>query len=138
MVDIPVNFLEALSAISRCKGVAGQLLFGTIYCSPSSNEINDSKLYDLLFHVQNNFIMPKLIVGNFNYTNIESHYSSNGGASAWCGRLSANDTKFINAIRENLLYQHVVEPTRQRGSDSRHTLDLVLMSDDFFYLTLNT
>jgi len=71
MVDIPVNFLEALSAISRCKGVAGQLLFGTIYCSPSSNEMNDSKLYDLLFHAQNNFNMPKLIVGNFNYTNIE-------------------------------------------------------------------
>ena len=80
--------------------------------------MNDNKLYDLLFHAQNNFNMLKLIVGDFNYTNIEWHYSSNGGASAWCGRLSANDTKFINAVQENLLYHHVVEPTRQQGSDT--------------------
>jgi len=40
MVDIPVNFQEALFVILRGKGVTGQLLFGTIYRSPSSNEMN--------------------------------------------------------------------------------------------------
>ena len=73
-----------------------------------------------------------LIVGDFNYSNIAWHYASSGGASAWYGHLSDNDTKFINAIRENLFIQHVVEPTRQRGTDTPHTLDLVISSDDFF------
>jgi len=27
--------------------------------------------------------------------------------------------------------QHVVNPTRQRGSDTPHTLDLVITSEDF-------
>ena len=30
-----------------------------------------------------------------------------------------------------LLFQHVVQPTRQRGSDMPHTLDLIITSDNF-------
>ena len=35
------------------------------------------------------------------------------------------------ACYENLLLQHVAEPTRQRGSDKPHTLDLIISSDNF-------
>ena len=38
---------------------------------------------------------------------------------------------FVNSLRENLLLQHVVNPTRQRGTDIPHILDLVLSSGDF-------
>jgi len=35
------------------------------------------------------------------------------------------------SIRENSLYQHVVYPTHQRGSDTPHILDLEISSDNF-------
>jgi len=38
---------------------------------------------------------------------------------------------FVSSIRENLLRQQVVNPTRQRGSDTPHILDLVITSEDF-------
>jgi len=37
----------------------------------------------------------------------------------------------VNVLRENLLLQHVAEPTRQRGTDKPHTLDLIISSDNF-------
>ena len=39
--------------------------------------------------------------------------------------------KFVSALHENLLFQHVEQPTRQRASDMPHTLDLVITSDNF-------
>ena len=53
------------------------------------------------------------------------------GASANCSNISENELEFVNALRENLLFQHVTEPTRQRGSDTPHTLDLIITSDNF-------
>ena len=38
---------------------------------------------------------------------------------------------FVNALRENLFYQHIVYPTIQRGSDNPHILDLVISTDNF-------
>jgi len=40
--------------------------------------------------------------------------------------LSDNELKFVNAVRENLFIQHTDRPARQRGTDTAHTLDLVL------------
>jgi len=38
---------------------------------------------------------------------------------------------FVSSLRENLLRQHVLTPTRQRGIDTPHILDLVITSEDF-------
>ena len=51
--------------------------------------------------------------------------------SAKCSLLNDNELAFVSSLRENLLMQHVVHPTRQRGSDTPHTLDLVITSEDF-------
>jgi len=37
----------------------------------------------------------------------------------------------VSVLHENLLFQHVEQPTRQRGSDMLHTLDLIITSDKF-------
>ena len=33
--------------------------------------------------------------------------------------------KFVECVRDNFLFQHITEPTRQRGSDTPSTLDLI-------------
>jgi len=66
--------------------------------------------------------MLTLIVVDFNYTNTEWHYSSNGGTSAWCGRLSANDTKFINAIRERICYINILLSPPDSKVQTHHIL----------------
>lgn len=49
------------------------------------------------------------------------------------------DNRFVNCIQNGLLSQHVLEPTRWRGNDTPHVLDLVIsnnenMIDDVQYL----
>ena len=73
------------------------------------------------------------MVGDFNYSNIKWYQNNEFGASASCEKtenLSENELKFVSALRENLLFQHVVEPTRQRALDTPHILDLIISSDD--------
>ena len=70
------------------------------------------------------------IVGNSNFSNISWYPIQHFGACAKCRGLSDNELKFVNILRKNSLLQHVVEPTRQRGSDTPHTLDLVITSDN--------
>jgi len=48
-----------------------------------------------------------------------------------CSGLSDNELKIVNAVRENLFLQHIDRPTRQRGTDKPHTLDLVLSYEIF-------
>jgi len=81
--------------------------------------------------VDQNFKIPKLIVGDFNYRNINWYSVPGCGASARCSGLSENEMAFVKSLRENLLLQRVVYPTRQHGTDTPHILDLVLTSFDF-------
>jgi len=48
------------------------------------------------------------------------------GATARCADLPEGELKFIVTLRENFFLQHVIEAIRQRGSDTLHTLDLIL------------
>jgi len=49
------------------------------------------------------------------------------GANACYSNLSGNELRFVNALLENFLLQHITQPTRQRGSDTPHTPDLGLI-----------
>jgi len=64
-------------------------------------------LYDLLHHTEQNFSVPKLIVGDFDFSNIDWYPVTGIGASAKSLALSDNETAFVNSLRENLLFQHV-------------------------------
>ena len=105
------------------------MLIGNIYRSPNSVEENDNELYELLNYLQNKFKVTILITGDFNYSHIEWYQDYGHGASAKC--LSDNDMKFINTLRQHFFLQHITNPTRQRGTDVPHILDLVISSDDF-------
>jgi len=102
------------------QGLVNKFLLCNIYRSHNSSLINDKNLYDLLHHIEQNFSVPKLIVGNFNFSNIDWYPVTGIGASAKCVALSDNEMAFVNSLRENLLFQHVVYPTRQWGTDTTY------------------
>ena len=122
--DIQVTVVESPSAFQECiflllkgrgtKFYQNQLIVGNIYRGPSSKQDNDNELFKLLSDIQLKYNIPKLIVGDFNFSNIKWYDTDGSGVSAGCSNLSDNELKFVSALHENLLFQHVVPPTRQR------------------------
>jgi len=79
------------------------------------------ELRDTISYICNEFQGHKLIVGDFNYCNIDW--------KSWTG--GNDEAKFLSCLRNNILLQHVTEPTRFRASDEPHTLDLILSDEHF-------
>jgi len=109
-----------LFLILKSPGKFNKLLLGNIYRNPHSTLDNDKQLYALFDHIDQNFKIPKLIVGDFNFSNIEWYSVHGSGASPFCSSLNDNEPAFVSTLREHLLIQHVVIQTRHRGSDTPH------------------
>ena len=99
-----------------------RLTLGNIYRSPSSSKQDDEKLCNLIDEVVAATQHGLLLVGDFNFPNIDwdIFYSDTIGGSS---------QMFLNTLHKNLLTQHVDFPTRARGTDSPHILDLVITND---------
>jgi len=130
LVDIPSAFNEYLFLLLKdTQSVNRSILLGNIYRSPSSNQVNDYELCDLLDLIQQKFPIPKLIVGDFNFANISWYDADGCGVIARCTDITQIGNKFVNTLNKNFFIQHVSEPTRQRGLDVPHTPDLIISSD---------
>jgi len=57
-----------LFLILKSSGKFNKLLLGNIYCNPHSTLENDKNLYALFDYIEQNFKIPKLIVGDFNFS----------------------------------------------------------------------
>ena len=96
-----------------------------MYRSPNSTKDNNTQL-NVLVQSLSQKNEPFILVGDFNYPNINwsssiiNHESSNNSS-----RL------FLDTLNENFLLQHVLQPTRCRGTQSSNVLDLVITNDDF-------
>jgi len=138
--EIKVSLVEIPSASQEClflmirrlesNGHSDQLLIGNVYRSPNSTQENDIELYKLLHYIQQKFTVPKLIVGDFNFGNISWYDADGFGATARCANLPKKELKLVETLGENFFLQHVTEATRQRGSDTPHTIDLILTTDN--------
>ncbi|MFZ2537370.1 MAG: endonuclease/exonuclease/phosphatase family protein, partial [Oscillospiraceae bacterium] len=96
---------------------------GCIYRSPNSNPENDNKLFELIdINSRNCKNENLLITGDFNFNDINWE--------TWSSAYTSGD-KFLDSLRNNFLYQHVNYPTRARGTDTPHILDLVLTNEPF-------
>ena len=100
------------------------LQLGCIYRSPSSEDANSQQLCALLKEVMDAQASHLLIVGDFNFGDID-----------WeTGRSSATEThmshQFIEAVQDSFLHQHVQSPTRYRLGQVPHILDLVLTNEE--------
>ena len=126
-----MDFNEYLFLLMKdTQSVNRSILLGNIYRSPSSTQVNDYELCDLLDLIQQKFPIPKWIVGDFNFANISWYDADGSTVIARCTGLTQIENKFISTLKKNFLLQHVSEPTRQRGLDVPHTLDLILSSDN--------
>jgi len=115
------QFQENIFLNIRCNGRT-RFLLGNIYRSPNSDVHNDAELFSLINTVAGLNNTQILLVGDFNFPDIDWNiWSSSHGSS--------QSTAFIDVLRDNMLLQHVTMPTRARGSDNPHTLDLVITND---------
>ena len=98
------------------------LLVGIIYRSESGTPENNELLLKTLDNVNSNKYSHALIMGDFNLPNINwktPHF----------GKHNKYDQEFLDCIQNNDLFQFIDHPTRCRGLDTPHVLDLVLSND---------
>jgi hypothetical protein len=124
-LDIPLAFSEGIFLTIKLQG-ARSLILGNIYRSPSSNLENNIKINEAITYITSKFQDPVLIVGDFNYGDIDWNFLDVPEHVT-----HSNEYLFVKALRENFLLQHVTEPTRYRGADTPHILDLVISNGNF-------
>ena len=99
-----------------------KVLIGCIYKSPSSTPENIDELYKLMKHDELGTHDKVCIVGDFNFPTIN-----------WKGEWTNEENNtFCESLRESFLCQMVTNPTRRRGDQTPHILDLVLVNDEKF------
>lgn len=125
-LDSAEEFVEAL--FIKIKDISGNLItLGAFYRSPNSTVENDNKLISLLDSLKSFICGKLLLVGDFNFPNINwLNYTVINNSS-----INSSAYKFITCLNNNFLTQHVLFPTRARGSQTPHTLDLFISNDDF-------
>ena len=100
------------------------LLVGNIYCSPSFDKsISTNKLCDLISYVCNTKPCYLLVVGDFNYPNIDW---INGCLTG----VDHNEQLFYDTLQDCVLFQLVTQPTRVRPDTDPHILDLILTNEE--------
>jgi hypothetical protein len=66
-----------------------------------------------------------LIMGDFNFPNIKwPSWTTEGDNS------NSQEFKFLECVQDCVLYQHVDRPTRWRGNDTPHLLDLIRTNEE--------
>ncbi|CAC5374164.1 unnamed protein product [Mytilus coruscus] len=103
-----------------------KLLLGLIYRSPSNNtkEYND-KLVNLMSEATEMGYSHILIMGDFNYPEINWEIWNTKGE-----RSNNYENIFLESLQDNFICQHTTKPTRWRGADTPHTLDLVITNEE--------
>ena len=98
-----------------------KLLIVLIYRSPNSENRNNSYLNELMTEVCKLGMSHLLMLGDFNFKNIDWRSSFSEDAS---------EMDFLDHMIDCGLYQHVNEVTRHRGSDTPRILDLVISKEE--------
>ena len=99
------------------------MLLGAVYRSEFLSATNTSNLNSMLKRIGlDQKFSHKCVVGDFNYRNI------NWSAKHLCSE-GSEEEMFIDAVSGGFWHQHVVSPTRARGSDTPNLLDLVFTNE---------
>lgn len=98
-----------------------KLLIILIYRSPSSEDRNNTYLNELLTEASKFGASHLLLLGDFNFKNID-----------WRSSFSEDETemKFLDRLIDNGFHQHVSEETRHRGKDTPTILDLIISKEE--------
>ena len=99
-------------------------LVGAIYRSDSGTGANNENLLNLLKEINEMKQSHKLIVGDFNYKDIDWESWSTTKSE------TSDEQAFITCIQDLYWYQHVMLPTRYREGNNPSTLDLVFTNEE--------
>jgi hypothetical protein len=121
-VQMESNFEENLFVQIKLNN-NDKLLIGIIYRSPSERSIeHNSKLRELLVEASNKGFTHILIIGDFNYPEIDwENYNSRGDKTEY---------KFVDTVQDCFLFQHINKPTRWKGTQKPNILDLILTNEE--------
>ena len=100
------------------------LLIGCIYKSPNCSNENCLELFQLFGKVKDMRYSHKLIMGDFNFRDI------NWSDMSTSSNEQQNSTLFIESIRDSFMFQHVLEPTRYRANNEPSILDLIFSNEE--------
>jgi len=100
-----------------------KLLISCIYRSPTSSITNNEDLNQQICMLSTNVMATHiLIMGDFNYPNINWKYGTTTPSSP--------ESSFLDAVNDSYLHQHVTNPTRARANQCPGVLDLVLTNEE--------
>ena len=108
-----------------------KILISTVYAPPHTKSwekeehegILRETLHDLgkIIQKANQKNHRLIMIGDFNCSKVDwRNYEVRGGELDWSW-----NRELFNLATQNLLYQHIIEPTRMRGEDKPSTLDLL-------------
>ena len=103
------------------------LLFGCIYRSPTSTPEtteNNENLNNLLRSISDKSYSHVCLVGDFNYRDISwKSWTTPHGENS-------KEVRFIEAVRDCFLFQHIEESTRTSGNHELSLIDLLLTNEE--------
>ena len=103
-----------------------KLLIGIIYRSPSNKNMeHHNQIRKLIQEASNKHFSHILIMGDFNYPNIDWENCNSNGDST-----ESIEYKFIENLQDSFLFQHIKKPTRWRGTNTPHILDLIITNEE--------
>ena len=117
------HFSEQLWLNIKLKG-EDSLLLGCIYRSPSAGVEVSVALCDIIRLASQGHTSHLLIVGDFNFGNIDWSTSQSSAPSGHPSHL------FLEAVQDAFLFQHVRNPTRYRHGQCASLLDLILTNEE--------
>ena len=117
-----------------CEVVTGhneKILIESLYRSPSGTDNNFEQLCKIFKESTKLQFSQLILFGDLHFSNIDwttCSTKSNEGSIYF---------KFIKTVRDCFLYQHVINPTRGRGSDNPSVIYLVFTSEEGVLENLN-
>ena len=125
-IEVNNKFEEACLLEIRLRG-GDVLLFGCIYRSPTSTPEtteNNENLNNLLRSISDKSYSHVCLVGDFNYRDISwKSWTTPHGENS-------KEVRFIEAVRDCFLFQHIEESTCTRGNDELSLIDLLLTNEE--------
>ena len=98
-----------------------KMIISNIYRSPNSTQQENNNINNFIRTVSKMKYDHHLILGDFNRKTINWDTVSS---------TSGDDCAFIEAVRDGFLTQHILSPTRGRGTNDPSLIDLVFSTDE--------
>ncbi len=130
-IEISSDFDEVVWVELQLNG-HDSLLIGLFYRSGSGTESNNTMMRELISQAMTRKHTYTCLIGDFNYPDINWNLLSPGTDNSL-----SEEHKFLECIQNNYLTQHITRPTRVRGTDTPHILDLILTDDERIIRDIN-